>query len=544
MPIPFEFDFKNPDYATIFERRIKYLKKIRKDPAILSELKIFYAENPAQFIIDWGVTVDPRKAEKNQPSHLPFLLFPRQEEWINWFIDRWRNQEPGLTEKSREMGMSWVTIALACTLCLFRDGISIGFGSRKEEYVDTLGDPKSLLQKARYFIGGLPREFRGSWDVRKHAPHKRIIFPDTNSLISGEAGDGIGRGDRTSIYFVDEAAWLQRPELVEASLMETTNCRQDISTVRGMNNPFAKKRFSGKVKVFEMDWHDDPRKDQEWYDRKCAQIDNPVIIAQELDRDYQASVEGVVIPAAWISAAIDAHVKLGIKPSGIRLGALDVADQGSDKNAFCATYGILVQHVESWSGKNSDIYETVEKTALLSTLWDCKEIKYDADGLGAGVRGDARIINEKRKESGSDDVIFKPFKGSAAVIDPEGDPYPKDVTDDSTDYEKDTRRTNADLYANAKAQAWWLLRRRFQLTYRAVVEGQDYNADDLISISSKFPEMKNLVLELSQPTYSANNAGKIIIDKKPDHSKSPNLADAVMIAFAPIEKEAVGWFDV
>jgi hypothetical protein len=37
-------------------------------------------------------------------------------------------------------------------------------------------------------------------------------------VLKGEAGDNIGRGDRTTLYFVDEAAFLQRPLLIDAAL--------------------------------------------------------------------------------------------------------------------------------------------------------------------------------------------------------------------------------------------------------------------------------------------------------------------------------------
>ena len=40
-------------------------------------------------------------------------------------------------------------------------------------------------------------------------------------------------------------------------------------------------------------------------------------------------------------------------------------------------------------------------------------------------------------------------------------------------------------------------------------------------------------MELSQPTYTVNGVGKIVIDKAPEGTKSPNLADAVMIAYQP-----------
>jgi hypothetical protein len=538
MPLPFEFDFKNPDYIKVFQWRIDRLVKIRGNPEALPALKKFYRDNPAQFIIDWGVTSDPRNVERGLPTLAPFLLFPRQEEWVHWFVDRWKSQEPGITDKSREMGLSWLTVALSATICLFNDGVVVGFGSRKEEYVDKKGDPKSLLYKVRQFIAHLPQDFRGTWDERRDAPYMRVYFPDTQSIITGEAGDGIGRGDRTSFYIVDESAWLPRPELVEASLSQTTNCRHDISTPRGMNNPFARKRFGGKVKVFTFHWRDDPRKDDEWYQKKCHDIDDPVVIAQEIDLNYSASVEGILIPSVWVQSAIDAHVKLGIQPSGIRKAGLDIADEGIDKNALCGRHGIVVDYLEMWSGKGGDIYNTVEKAFSLADVLEYQNIDYDADGLGAGVRGDARMINTNRIANGRPTINFEPFRGSGAVVDPTADPFK--ASNETKDGLRG--RTNEDLFANAKAQAWWALRRRFQLTYRAVVEGLPYDKDDIISIASSVNDIRSLIIELSQPTYSQNAVGKIVVDKMPDGTRSPNKADAVMIAFAPIKRKPAGFF--
>ena len=378
MPIPFEFDFKKPDYPAVFQWRYDRLMKIRKDPRVLPALYQYYSEHPAQFITDWGMTFDPRNVEIGLPAYCPFILFPRQEEAIEWILECWRNREPGLADKSREMGMSWLTIAFGCTMALFHDGFSMGFGSRKQEYVDKLGDLKAILPKGRMFLSLLPVEFRRGW-TQRDAPHMRIQVPDTQSFISGESGDGIGRGDRTSIYVVDESAWLPRPQLVEESLSNTTNCRIDISTPRGMGNPFGRKRFAGKISVFSMHWSEDPRKDQAWYDRKCIQIDDPVVIAQELDLDYSASMEGVLIPAIWVQAAIDAHIVLDVKPTGARTAALDIADAGKDKMAFGGRYGILLEYIEEWSGKDSDTFYSMEKAFDLCEMLGYSESCYDAD---------------------------------------------------------------------------------------------------------------------------------------------------------------------
>lgn len=537
-------DYRNPDFDAIIRHRLMVLDRIRtdKEPAIIiKDMMDLYREYPAQLICDWGVTVDPRNIERGLPSVMPFVLFEKQVEWIDWVLERWRARQSGLTEKSRDMGISWCAIGLSCTLCLTYDNLAIGFGSRKAELVDKLGDPKSLLYKARMFMQYLPREFRGGWDVRRNSKEMQVDFPSTGSVIAGEAGDDIGRGDRKSLYFVDEAAHLEHPEAIDAALSNTTNCRMELSSVKGMSNPFAQRRWSGKHKVFTFHWHDDPRKDQAWYDAFLEEW-GPVTTAQEVDINYSASVEGVVIPSLWVQAAIDAHVKLGIKPSGARWGSLDVAGGGVDgrsidKNAFAQNHGFLLEFVEQWTGTDAgDTFGTVTKAFGLCDELRLPGFYYDADGLGALVRGDARVLNEARqaengKRKASEQVRAiksKAFRGSAsgeAMFMPEA--FTKDMNGKNLD------RRNKDFFANYKAQSWWALRFRFNHTWRAVTKGLPYEPDDIISLSSGMKDLGRLTVELSQPTYSINGVGKMVIDKQPEGSASPNQADAVMMLYAP-----------
>jgi phage terminase large subunit len=536
LPLP-NWDWKDPDYAAIFELRAETLIRLREaiadDPAVLGDLKDYYSENPADFINDWGVTFDPRNAERNLPTLIPMVLFPKQREWIDYVLRKWRSQEPGLTEKSRDCGITWCAISLSCTLCLFHRGLAIGFGSRKGEYVDKIGTIKPILPKGRMFMEHLPPEFRGGWTPWRDAPFMRINFPETGSIIVGEAGDQIGRGDREAIYFVDEAAHLERPEQVDMALSQTTNCRIDVSSVNGMNNPFAKKRWGGKVEVFIFDWRDDPRKDEDWYQRQLETLD-PVVVAQEVDRDYQASVTGIVIPAEWVRSCIDACDKLGITPSGAKLAALDVADEGVDKNALAGINGVQVEFLRQWSGKGSDIADTAQRAVNICDELGYQGFRYDADGLGAGIRGDMRVINEKRAAAGARLHHVEGFRGSEAPHEPDA------VVEGTMGLDgHDKGRTNRDYFGNRKAQGWFALRRRAQKTHKWITQGVACHPDDVLSISSKCPLYMDLVSELSQPTYKTNEVGKIIINKKPDGMPSPNLADAVMMRFAPNEERRV-----
>lgn len=525
-----------PDYSEIYHQRAERLYNLRHNMELLPGLFAYYAENPAQFINDWGMTYDPRLEGSKV---VPFVMFPKQEDWIAAVMEQWRAQRPMISEKSRDVGVSWLSMSLACTLCLFHKELAIGYGSRKEEYVDRGGSPKSLFFKGRMFLRHLPPEFLQGYVEKKHAPHMRISFPGSGSVITGEAGDGIGRGDRAAIYIVDESAHLERPQLIDASLSATTNCRIDISSVKGMDNPFAQKRWSGKYRVHTIHWRDDPRKDEAWYQRQLDELPAH-IVAQEIDIDYRASVDGVLIESAWIEAAIGAAAKLGIEITGERVRSLDVADTGNDKNSSAGRHGISLQHIETWSGKGSDIFATVQRAVRLCEDFGARRLRYDGDGLGAGARGDLRIINETRpKES---QIWGSAFRGSGAVLSPTKAIASASLENRDKRKAGDILRTNEDYFLNAKAQAWWDLRLRFQRTARAVAAGtyEGYDPSDLISIDLPAevngrpnPELNSLRMELGQPTYAQNASGKLFVNKSPDGMPSPNRADGVMILYAP-----------
>lgn len=257
--------------------------------------------------------------------------------------------------------------------------------------------------------------------------------------------------------------------------------------------------------------------------------------AEDYD-DYLHKYEGVplenneasLIKSAWIEAAIDAHIKLGIEITGARKSALDVADEGDDLNAQAFIHGILIDNVETWSGKGLDIFKTTEKAIMSCLDYGLDTFSYDADGLGAAVRGDAKVIAQKMNRT----INTVPFRGSSAVINPKN---PISGLHNIAGRDK-IERTNEDYYRNFKAQAWHNLALRFERTYRAVVNNEKFDTSDLISINSNMKNLQTLKLELEQPQRKDDGAGKMLIDKKPEGFKSPNMADSIMMVFAPTVK--------
>ena len=92
---------------------------------------------------------------------------------------------------------------------------------------------------------------------------------------------------------------------------------------------------------------------------------------------------------------------------------------------------------------------------------------------------------------------------------------------------------NKDHYANLKAQSWAGFRERCENAWKAR-QGREYDRDMLVSIPRDLPYLQQLQDELTQPQHKLSATGKWMVDKQPDGSKSPNLADSVVMCYHPL----------
>lgn len=493
----------------------RYLHRLHIETNHLQPFEISVcADSIEHWVNQWCYTFDPRVS----PAFLPFDLFPKQTEFLEWLTERERTQTDGLVEKSRDMGASWLCCLYALHGWLFRQGFAAGFGSRKLEYVDEKGNPKSIFEKFRIILRGLPAWMMpGGFNWGKHDCFAKLINPENGSTITGEGGDSIGRGDRSAIFFIDESAFLERPQLVERSLSQTTNVRIDVSTPNGPGNPFATKRFSGKLPVFTLQWRDDPRKGEEWYARQKERFD-PVTIAQEIDIDYTASVEGICIPAAWVRAAVNLHVwakdEKGIEfpTEGNIVAGLDVAEEGKNRCVFIARCGPIAFDPVVWGQVNTT--ETAYKARDAAIKAGAKTLSYDAGGPGAGVKGIYKTTEQAL-----------PFKANGVLF-----------GGAATDARWPDGHTSKEKFKNFRAEMYWGLRTRFEKAYEFREKGINHAPDEMISI----PNCQQLIAELSQPLVEYTDTGKIRIESKDDMRKrgvaSPDHADALCLAFITIRQ--------
>jgi phage terminase large subunit len=524
-------EWSSRDYRAIYAWRMRELAVLESDPIALAGARAYYAkpEHWAEFVMHWMDTYDPRR---DDIKWLPFVLFEKQAEFFDYLLACYRDEESGLIEKARDMGATWVCCAFTICAWLFVKDVAIGWGSRKQELVDRLGDASSIFEKFRALLDRVPRVFMpDGYERAKHATFMKLINPANGATVIGEVGDNIGRGGRTKMYFKDESAHYERPELIEAALGDNTRIQIDISSVNGLGNVFYNRREAGVewpetkpgyTRVFVFDWSDHPDKTPEWYAARRAKHEREGMLhvfAQEVERNYSAAIQNAIIPMEWIIAARDAHLRIpGME--GNRKGGMDIADEGGDTNALSDIDGVILRKCEEWGERDPGV-SARRGIAYFKQYKRCV-VFYDNIGLGSNVKSEINRLTIDEELSGLPEFIG--WNAGAKV----NAPFAHVIEDD------DESPINKDFFENFKAQAWWSLRSRFLYTWQYIVHGIVRPPEDLISLDTTNPLIRKLEKELAQPVMVRNHKSlKMMVDKKPDGTKSPNLADSAVMGYFP-----------
>ncbi|WP_019170679.1 hypothetical protein [Pseudaminobacter salicylatoxidans] len=470
-------------------------------------------------------TYDPRLTKGRNPDgsrknpYVQFRLWPKQREIILWMAGLVDAGEEGLIEKSRDTGATYLTAGFALHQWLFVPGFKTTFGSRKVDYVDKKDNPDSIFAKLRIMLRRQPVELLPEgFNWAQHDNYMRIVNPATGSVISGEGGEDMGRGGRSSLYVVDEAAFVPNAETVEKALSGNTDCVLWVSSVNGMGNLFARKRHSimKPHQIARLHWRDDPRKTEEWAEAKKASFSDPTTWASEYDIDYSASVEGICIPAVWVESAKRLRsLEPRLKASAAAVVGLDVG-AGKAKSVAVPRRGAVVEPPQSRG--DPDTTETAHWGIGIAKDVGADRLNFDAPGVGAGV---------------SSTLMKNPAPGLTVVPVNTGMPPSKRVWPD--------KRTSEEIFGNLKAEIWWLCRTALQRTHEHVLflEGKaggiEHPVTDLLALPSGDKESDALCLQLSLVKWGRNERGKIVIEKKEALARrgisSPDHADGLMLTF-------------
>lgn len=540
------------------DQRLKHLLMVEsggKD-AIRCELEIC-GKNIFHWFKWYAWTYDPRNAIEMSPplpSWLPFNLFPRQVELINWFEYLSSIKEDGCLKKSRDVGFTWLAAAISWHKYRFVPGFKTTFGSRKSEYVDRLGDPDSIFEKIRLLYHNLPHwMLPEGFNEHSHDNSMLMINPENGNTIRGEGGEEMGRGGRSTWYFIDEAAKLEHADRVDAATSANAEVRIWGSSInpQNENNLFQRKYTTFPAeRVFRFHYSDDPRKTREWAERKQRSV-SPEVWAAEYEIDDSYTVEDICIPSSWVQSSkrlkglLDAKVaaltavgdlegakKYRLEPAINGIAGGDVGG-GKASSTVVARMGAIVLPPIAWKEPDTidtalkmlDYAQSISMQRLDGHIARVKALRYDNVGIGHGVSAAMRR---------------NPRPGLIVVG--------INVGESPSDMRWPDGETSEDKFVNLKAEGWWTLRSVFKCTQEMVLwledkeGGHEHPINELIALPDDKvgPLASRLASELSQPKWNRNEKGKVLIESKIAMAKrglaSPDVADGLVLTYAGYSK--------
>lgn len=230
--------------------------------------------------------------------------------------------------------------------------------------------------------------------------------------------------------------------------------------------------------------------------------------------------DDAIIKRSWLMAALDAHKALGLEITGRRRLGFDIADSGIDKCALLYAHGPLASWADLWKAGEDELLKSCTR-AHGAARERHASITYDSIGVGAAAGAKFNEINAASPTAPR--VSHSKFNAGGAVYRPDALYMPG--------------TKNKDMFANIKAQAWWGVADRLRATFNAVRNGAKVKPEDMLILDSTMPHLSHLMDELCTPKRDYDKAGRVMVESKKDLAKrevpSPNLADALVMAYAP-----------
>jgi phage terminase large subunit len=298
-------------------------------------------------------------------------------------------------------------------------------------------------------------------------------------------------------------------------------------TINWDNNPFLSET---SLKIIRAMYRDDPEMAEHVYGGK-----------PKMGQDKS------VIPLLYVLAAVDAHKvhneREKLKPEGDRKLWLpggkkrigfDIADDGDDLCATIEYDNNIAIGSDEWQGLEDELLKSSQRVYERALILNA-DITFDSIGVGANAGPKFKEMNEARGLH----VNYDPFNAGSGVDDPDGI------------YMKLPHMaiTNKQQFANIKAQKWRDVSNRFRKTYEYIVKGVNHPIEEMISIDSSgfnHKRLQKLQKELSAPRKDKDHRGLEKVESKEDMRKrgikSPNLADAFIMAFIKPKRNPKGFF--
>lgn len=284
----------------------------------------------------FGWIFEPRSAKV-----VPFNTYAFQDDALRAMNRRLGRGDIGVV-KSRDMGASWMCLALFTWRWLFHPMQKFLLVSRNADLVDATGNSDTLFWKVDFLVKNQPE-----WLVPTLSRSLMHLHnEDSGSTVDGASTTGnVGRGGRRLGVLMDEFAAVPAGDDVKAlaATQYVADTRIFLSTPQGDGNAFAHVlKNQTDIEKIKLPWSDHPVKRRGlyrahhdgrvdrldpahrfpatypfvhdgklrsvYYDNECRRCPIPRLIAQELDMNFGASVS-LVFDTTVIERARKEHVR-------------------------------------------------------------------------------------------------------------------------------------------------------------------------------------------------------------------------------------------
>lgn len=215
----------------------------------------------------------------------PFLLWPKQVTALESLI----NNRLNIVLKSRQLGLTWLALAIAIWYMIYKPGYTVVALSKTET-----PDAKELIRRMQFILSNLPK-WMITENVKENSAYKGLKWESTvltitilhkpypSTFISLSAGPDSGRSFTANLVILDEWAFQQWAKEIWSAAYPTIN-RPTGGKVIGLSSAKRMTMFEEiwrkatlGINTFSrvfLPWDTDPRRTQEWYEQSKLDLPN------------------------------------------------------------------------------------------------------------------------------------------------------------------------------------------------------------------------------------------------------------------------------
>jgi hypothetical protein len=240
------------------------------------------AADPIYFLKKYSFIQHPIKGK------IPFALYDFQEKTLEQFSQNKLN----VILKARQLGISTLTAGYSLWMMTFHQDKNVLVIATKQDTA------KNLVTKVRVMHANLP-----SWLKQPCVEDNKLslAYKNGSQIKAVSSGDDSGRSEALSLLILDEAAFIDKIDLIWAAASQTLSTGGQcisLSTPNGVGNWFHRTWSDSEdglndFNSIKLHWTVHPERGQEWRDEQDRLL-GPAMAAQECDCDFITSGQNVI----------------------------------------------------------------------------------------------------------------------------------------------------------------------------------------------------------------------------------------------------------